>query len=167
MEYEETRRKLKERARAEIDKMAKRRRGKITPQQVLDAARDEDNPLHSFFDWDDDEAAENWRLHQARTLIKSVKIEIQTTTTKIKAVGFVRDPSKDSDDSGYVSVKSVKNDEDAQREILISEFDRARSALKRARKIALVFNLLDEMDTFIDQLDRMKTDVMDEPSMRQ
>jgi len=167
MKDDETEHELKDKARAEIKRMAKRRRGKITPQQVLDAARDEDSPLHPFFEWDDDEAAEKWRLMQARTLIKSVKVEIQTTTTKIKAVAFVRDPSKDSDDSGYVSVKSVKSDKDAQREILITEFDRARSALKRARKLAMVFDLLDEMDTFIDQLDQMKTNVMDEPSMRQ
>src|SRR5210317_675994 len=94
---DETRHDLKKKARAEIEKMAKRRRGKITPQQVLEAARNESSPLHSFFDWDDDVAAESWRLHQARTLIKSVKVEIITETTRIKAVGFVRDPSKDSD----------------------------------------------------------------------
>lgn len=50
------------------------RRGQLTASGVLEAARDEDSPLHAAFEWDDDEAAERYRLMQARALIRAVQI---------------------------------------------------------------------------------------------
>jgi hypothetical protein len=50
------------------------RRGQLSASGVLDAARDEESPLHPAFEWDDDEAAEQFRLIQARALIRAVQI---------------------------------------------------------------------------------------------
>lgn len=47
-------------------------KGELTPQDVLADARHDNSPLHSFFEWDDGEAAEQFRLQQARGLIRSV-----------------------------------------------------------------------------------------------
>lgn len=41
----------------------------ITPEKVLDIARDENTELHKCFEWDDGIAAEKYRLSQARQLI--------------------------------------------------------------------------------------------------
>lgn len=46
--------------------------GELTPQHVLDDAREENSPLHQFFTWSDSEAAEQFRLEQARLLIRTV-----------------------------------------------------------------------------------------------
>lgn len=48
--------------------------GKLTPNVVLDQARDPEHPLHERFEWDDSLAAESWRREQAHQLIRSVKI---------------------------------------------------------------------------------------------
>ena len=48
--------------------------GHLTPEIVLDDARDESSPLHDHFDWDDASAAEAHRLDQARGLIRRVKV---------------------------------------------------------------------------------------------
>ena len=48
--------------------------GLLTPVAVLDAARDENNPLHPAFEWDDSKAAEIYRRSQAQDLIYSVEI---------------------------------------------------------------------------------------------
>jgi hypothetical protein len=50
--------------------------GHLTPEAVVNEARSEDSPLHTFFEWDDDIAAEKYRLVQARTLIRIVREEI-------------------------------------------------------------------------------------------
>jgi hypothetical protein len=47
-------------------------KGELTPQDVLADAKHDNSPLHSFFEWDDSEAAEQYRLQQARGLIRSV-----------------------------------------------------------------------------------------------
>ncbi len=46
----------------------------LTQQTVLDANRPADAPLHSEFEWDDTAAAEQYRLHQAGHLIRSLII---------------------------------------------------------------------------------------------
>ena len=43
--------------------------GKVTPQGVLEKARDENSELHKCFEWDDNVAAEKYRLQQARQII--------------------------------------------------------------------------------------------------
>lgn len=47
-------------------------KGEVTPQDVVADARNENSPLHPFFEWDDGEAAEQHRLGQARGLIRAV-----------------------------------------------------------------------------------------------
>lgn len=47
--------------------------GKLTPQIVVDVARDPGHPLHSRFEWDDTVAGEAWRRQQAHELIRKAK----------------------------------------------------------------------------------------------
>ena len=60
--------------------------GKLTPSLVLEAAREEDHPLHHRFEWDDTEAAEQWRLRQAASLIRSVRITYIGSTEEVRSV---------------------------------------------------------------------------------
>lgn len=46
--------------------------GELTAPMVLDSARPDDAPLHGYFQWDDALAAEEYRLDQARALIRRV-----------------------------------------------------------------------------------------------
>lgn len=48
--------------------------GQLTPRAVVDTARDPDHVLHPYFEWDDEAAAEAYRLVQARALIATVKV---------------------------------------------------------------------------------------------
>lgn len=48
--------------------------GGVTAAGFLDASRPEESPTHSIFEWDDDKAAESWRLHQSRTTINALKV---------------------------------------------------------------------------------------------
>lgn len=57
---------------AELKRIAAENGGTLKPVDVVEAARPEESPLHSQFEWNDDEAAEQWRLHQARNLINVV-----------------------------------------------------------------------------------------------
>ena len=48
----------------------------LTPNAVLEAAKSPTSPLHGYFDWDDNSAANKFRIGQAQTLIRSIKIEV-------------------------------------------------------------------------------------------
>lgn len=55
-----------------IEMLREKFKGELTPKDILDDARHDNSPLHSFFEWNDGEAAEHYRLQQARGLIRSV-----------------------------------------------------------------------------------------------
>lgn len=47
---------------------------RITPEEVLEKAKDEKSELHKCFEWDDSVAASKYRLSQARQIIQSFVI---------------------------------------------------------------------------------------------
>jgi len=51
-------------------------RGYLTPRAVVEAARPETSRLHPFFEWNDEAAAEEYRLAQARHLVRSVQVRV-------------------------------------------------------------------------------------------
>lgn len=55
-----------------LEMLRKHCKGELTPQDVLKDAKNNNSPLHSFFEWDEGKAAEQYRLQQARGLIRSV-----------------------------------------------------------------------------------------------
>lgn len=57
---------------AHLELLRKEFKGELTPEDVLRDAENPNSPLHSFFEWDDTEAARQHRLAQARGLIRSV-----------------------------------------------------------------------------------------------
>jgi hypothetical protein len=55
-------------------KRIEKRDGAIKPDRIVDHARPESSPLHTFFTWDDSAAAEKYRLDEASRLVRSVRI---------------------------------------------------------------------------------------------
>ena len=51
---------------------------KITPQNVVDLARNENSKLHNDFEWDNEIAGEKYRLSQAREMIQLLTFEPKT-----------------------------------------------------------------------------------------
>lgn len=49
--------------------LAQTNNGLLKAEDVLEAAKNEDSPVHNKFEWDDGEAAEKYRLIQARYMI--------------------------------------------------------------------------------------------------
>lgn len=162
----EERHELKKAARDRIVELADANGGRITPEQVIEDARSPDSPLHAYFEWDVDLAAKQYWLDQARTLIRSVKIVTREERKTVVSVGFVRDPSLDSTEQGYISVRKVKTDEEMARDVLLDEFRRAGAALDRARKLAAVFRMDAEVGEFIDRLNLMRELVAREQPVR-
>ena len=50
--------------------------GAAKPKQIVDLARPANSPLHSMFEWDDDAAAEKYRLAQARNHLNHLEIVV-------------------------------------------------------------------------------------------
>lgn len=130
--------------------------GILTPEAVVQDAKRKDSPLHQHFTWDVKKAAHAYWLDQARTLIRSVRYEHRTETRVIRAVAYVRNPESEPKEQGYVSVSRLRGDVDLSREAVAHEFARAAAALARARELAVVLGIEDEVDKLIDGVNSLR-----------
>lgn len=127
------------------------RDGRLLPADVVEAARDPASPLHSHFEWNDSAAAEKYRLDQARTLIRSVKIEVTVRDVPLSCVGYVRDPEAGPKSAGYRNVMKLRSEEDAARAAIVDEMKRVSDAARRAKAVATVLGMTDAIQQ-IDEL---------------
>lgn len=70
-------------------------KGELTPKDVVNDARHDNSPLHEFFEWNDGEAAEAYRLGQARGLIRSVvAIYVREDAPALRQKAYVHIPER-------------------------------------------------------------------------
>lgn len=78
---------------AHIEFLRRQQKGELTPQDVVGDARNPNSPLHSYFEWNDGAAAEAYRLHQARGLIRSVvAIYTREEAPAVRTKAFIHVP---------------------------------------------------------------------------
>jgi hypothetical protein len=83
--------------RGELLEVRERNGGKLTPQLVVDVARDPAHPLHSRFEWNDAVGAEAWRREQAHRLIQKAKVvyrEASEAEPELSIRAFIAIPSE-------------------------------------------------------------------------
>lgn len=61
-------------ALTELERIAAAHDEYLYPKDVLDAARPDGAVLHPAFEWNDQKAAEQYRLHEASTMVRAVKV---------------------------------------------------------------------------------------------
>jgi hypothetical protein len=135
--------------RNELTRLAAEHGGELQPKAVVDAARSEDSPLHKSFDWDDSEAAEKWRLTQARNLIRAV-VTYETVGNKtVETRVFVSlTPDRKENGDGYRLTSSVMSDEAHRQQLLtdaMGEMQRFKDKYRRLAELAKVFAAMDEV----------------------
>lgn len=132
-----TRQEIRER----LEKIRARNNGILTPDAVLKDAKTESSPLHSQFNWNDGEAAHQYRLEQARTLIRTVKVEVVTSSNRVAAPFYIRHPRVETGQQGYGTVAEMKSDKSVAADALSYEFGRAIASLERAVAVAEALGL--------------------------
>lgn len=128
----------------------------LTAENVLNHAKDENNPLHDLFTWDDSKAAHEYRLWEARSLIKSVKVTIKTGVEEVtvrKYVNLRTDETNNANpwghNSEYKEVKEVLNDEQ-RREIMYQQaLNELNSFRKKYHNFQIFENIIKEIDKIL------------------
>jgi hypothetical protein len=100
---------------AHIEMLREKFKGELTPEDILDDAKHDNSPLHSFFEWKDSAAAHQHRLAQARGLIRSVvAIYVQPDRPAIRQRAYVNikkagEPQHYREASHAMSQKSTRD----------------------------------------------------------
>jgi len=59
-----------------LEHLAHRGQGKATEMDIIHAASDPRSPLHRHFEWDNHEAARQWRKQQAREMVSAIAVKV-------------------------------------------------------------------------------------------
>lgn len=113
------------RIQAELEQIRAKHDGVLHAEDVVEYARDQTTALHAKFDWDDTEAAHNWRISQAREVIRVSVTTLPQTSTSVHC--YVSLPSDRATGGGYRHVADVMGDEQRRAEMLAT----ARKELER------------------------------------
>ena len=134
---------------AELKRIAKANGGLLQPETVVEESRDEDSPLHSRFQWDDTVAGQQYRIWQARQLIR-VTVEVLAGTEETTEVFVSLTTDRERESGGYRTMVSVLSNNDMRSQLLedaknemrlfenkyakLTELAEVFSAMKKARK---------------------------------
>tara|TARA_R110000824_G_scaffold151585_2_gene322590 strand:+ start:187 stop:663 length:477 start_codon:yes stop_codon:yes gene_type:complete len=125
--------------------------GHITPAEVLKDAAKKSSPLHRYFVWEDKQAAQLYRLDQARKLIRSVQIKVSEDEMTPRFVHVKVDQS-----SSYVQTEVAiinPNYWDSVKADVLSEINSAKRKLDnlkmvetKASRIKAIINTQDHLE---------------------
>lgn len=131
----------------ELRDLARQNKGLIMPRDVVDRARDKESALHSWFTWDDSEAAEKHRLYEARQLLRVVVIKEDSQQAPVRALVSLKSDRKVS--GGYRLTANVMNDDDMRQEML-------NDALEELRYFENKYNRIKELSPVFDAASKVK-----------
>lgn len=127
--------------------------GDLTPNAVLTVSASEDAPLHGAFEWDDAKAGHEYRLQQARGLIRSVvRLESSGVPEHRSYVLVKSDPA--SEQTSYMPMVEVVTRTD----LLGDALARLQAELRSAREsVNQVCSLADAMNAATDRRGKLRS----------
>ena len=130
---------------AELRRIAEENEGMLRPGDVVEAARPKNSPLHSRFEWDDSEAANKYRIWQARQLIAVTVEYIGTDKDGKTSRIFVSLTPDRKEDGGYRSIESVMSSKSSREQLLadaLEDMERFQKKYSDLRELAEVFDAM-------------------------
>ncbi len=134
-----------------MEKIKAKNGGSLTASALLDGAKSNRNVLHKAFEWDDAVAGHEYRLTQARTMIRSIKVVYaEKPNSSIRVYETVTEaPTKDYPERKvYKSQPEILADPVLRDEMLgnaIADIVRYRRKYAELSELAVVFAAIDDM----------------------
>jgi hypothetical protein len=118
--------------------------GNLSPEQLVKDAKNESSPLHELFEWNNQAAAREYRLTQARHLIRSLEVVYVENDVEIQTYAYVSLEGKHH--GPYTSMRKVLS-ADEQRKQLYNQ------ALRDLRVWRSKYNHIKELKELYEAID--------------
>ena len=118
----------------------------LTPENLVDASRPEDAPLHNEFEWDDTVAAEAYRKTQARLMISNLSIVIEEKKQEPVRAYFSLQHGFRKNSGTYESTITIM--EDSERRTLLLEKAKAEMIAFKSK-----YSMLTELADVFESID--------------
>lgn len=140
-----------------MEELAAELGGKLTPEAVLERAENTDSALHDMFTWDDDEAAREYRLLQARGLIRRVVVHIEDARPSAAPVRAYLNVERGTGEYVAVSVvQATAGAGDAVLQYLLADLRSVSARLERYSDLLGSAELRGQIARFLDRHEKRK-----------
>lgn len=132
--------------REELEALRDNNDGILNAESVVEFAKDTSTALHAVFEWDDTEAAHQYRLEQARRIIRINLQIIPTPEGNVKVpvyVSLVSDRTQPG--GGYRRLTDVMNDPDLRAQLLeqaLADFCRVQKKYENLQELTPIFSAI-------------------------
>ena len=100
-----------------IDEICKRNGGKFKSEDIVKEAKSKKNPLHEYFEWDDNVCGEKYRLQQARNITNHIVEILIVDDNPIEQRSFHHVMSVEQEPV-YVTLKDAIEEVDYRKQLL-------------------------------------------------
>lgn len=141
-----------------LEALRQKNGGELTDDIIVDTARRKTHVLHRWFEWDDTEAAKEYRRLQARNLIRSFQVVYQDAPdTPVKAYAVHRRERPGSPQrTAYRTMDEVLSDPES-RDRLIAE------AVRMAMEFRRRFQGIHELSRIIESIEATLPELVESP----
>jgi hypothetical protein len=133
--------------KAELERIRKSNKGVLMPEHVVNAARSKSSPLHSQFEWSDTKAAHQFRISQARALIRVYVTMFDAGGSKESRV-YVSLTNDRAAGGGYRAMVDVLGDAGLREKLLddaLSDMLFFKKKYMALSELAIVFEAMDKV----------------------
>ncbi len=127
---------------SELKRLLRAGGGVLQPEAIVEAARPVDSPLHSRFEWNNSKAAHEFRIWQARQLIRVTVQVLDEKTGNTDRVFVSLKSDRLAERGGYRTLVSVLSEPEHRAQLLkeaLEEFAYFKEKYGRLKELASVF----------------------------
>lgn len=135
----------------ELEMLRDQHGGVVPPEAVVEFARDPATALHAKFEWDDEKAAHEHRLNQARFLLRTIVKYEEHVHEPVRV--YVSLPSDRKPGGGYRVLAQVMSDEDRRAELMRMALTELCAVKRKYAQLSALNPVFREIDKAQQQFD--------------
>lgn len=135
------------------DLAARLKKPGATPEDVVDDAKKKNAPYHDYFEWDDSVAGHEYRLNQARVMLRSIEVEVVLESGDIQKTRAFHCIVVNGDEKEYVSQSQVFSNAEWSAQIVEKAMNEARAWCQRYRQYSALAGVCNTLEEMLDDID--------------
>lgn len=128
----------------ELKRLAAENGGVLQPVAVVESARPSTSPLHSRFEWDNTKAAHEYRLAQARMLIR-VSVHVIADDGQEDRIFVSLKLDREQDGGGYRTLVDVLSDKDMRKALLAEAIEECQYFERKYKRLTQLAGVIAAM----------------------
>ena len=137
----------------ELTIIARKHHGLLRPVDVVEYASNPKTTLHGCFTWDDTEAAQQYRLWQARQIIR-VRVQVIPQHTEPVKVWVSMKDDRYREGGGYRGLMPVMSDQTRKTQLVAEALEDLKVWRRKYETLKELASLFEVVDEFLDNKQR-------------